>query len=105
MWDEDVSTEKHCLDQGIHVTVPGTACGFGITIVNSEPSGFITNIPLVLWLAICLPSGAKLANRFVDCMFVICVILPPVTGTDHQSEGTLCAFATVTPITLSSQLG
>src|SRR6187551_979059 len=46
-----------------------------------------------------------LANKLVSCIVVNRVTFPPAIGTDHQSEGTVCASAICTPSTLSSQVG
>ena len=81
-------------------------CGLGTNKVNSEPSGFITNSPPSLKIAICSLSGEKVANKSEVFMCVILVGVPPVVGTVHKSEGVLlCAETTVTPISFSIQFG
>src|SRR5215216_635977 len=78
---------------GIQLTVPKTP-GSKSNRVRFEPSKSITNIPSPLTLAICFLSSEKLANRLMVWICVNRVGTPPVTGTDHQSEGMLWALAT-----------
>src|SRR5690349_1932193 len=50
-------------------------------------------------------SGEMLANKPVVDKFVNRVGVPPVGGTDHQSEGIMCASARRMPSNLSIQVG
>ena len=51
---------------GIQLTVPEKPSKFGTNKVSSEPSGFITNMPPALKLAIYFLSGETLAYRPED---------------------------------------
>src|SRR6185436_18866534 len=90
----------------IQLTVPENPSKFGTTKVSSEPSGFITKMPPALKLAIYSLSGETLAYKLEDRIFVNRVISPPLTGTDHQSEGVPpFALATRIPTNFSNQFG
>src|SRR5258706_5287367 len=58
-----------------------------------------------LKLTICFLSGETLANRLMEWIRVSCVGMPPPTGTDHHSEGMVCADAVVIPRAVSHHAG